>query len=557
MDSDHPSVADAYASWSNADPFSWSRVQAPFPLTSTPQVKLADPSEFRPVSVPEPIKPRGMVGIIGAGMSGLYAGLLLKRNNIPFHIFEARKDRIGGRIYTCRDEFGPGKHQYFEAGAMRLPKIPSQKPVFDLIKYLNQQLKGQADSQIELVNYHYKCEDGNLVYVNGKVQQDGKRMTLKYANEHPEELGYIDLHPEDAWKTADSLMDEVMKPLLKEFQEYARKDKSGEFFAKYDHMSLRYYLSNCVNPKWYPAKINYVETMTSGTNAFSYGLVESVIEYDDFNSQKADEWKTIKNGMSRLPEACAALLGKENITMGAIVYKINVKRDGHVAVTYSTDGLVPSKSPKETNFDMLLIAVPNPVLRMIQRPLWSPSKEEAIRACNVQACYKLGLQFHTRFWEQCDRPAYGGQSTTDTPSRWIVYPSYGLNDRGKGILLTYCWSTDALGILPAKDEQRKECALRDLEVLYPDVNIREQFTGKYKSVHWSAEWSTGVTDFLPGQFSHLLPNLRKHEGNIFFAGEHISVRHGWIAGALDSAGYACKQMFPDIHFEVLKPNNEQ
>ena len=129
------------------------------------------------------------------------------------------------------------------------------------------------------------------------------------------------------------------------------------------------------------------------------------------------------------------------------------------------------------------------------------------------------------------------------------------------MLLTYCWSTDALSILPATDEQRKAIALRDLQLLYPRINIQDEFTGKCKSVHWAAEWSSGVADFLPGQFKELYPALREPEGRtpssdtgdqlIYFAGEHISSRHGWIVGALDSAGHACKQMFPDIDFEAL------
>lgn len=534
------SIADSYAKWTKAVPFHWS---LPKPLRSIGVSQI--PTRIR-VGVPGEIEmPKIKVGIIGAGMTGLYAGLQFKKHGIPFHIYEGCKDRIGGRVYTCAEGFGEGNYQYFEAGAMRLPCIPSQKPVFSLIKYLNsQKVEGKLD--IKLIDYSYKYEQGNLVYVNGE------RMTLKDANENPAKLNFR-LRPEDAKKTADSLMDEVMKPLLKQFQDMGYE----KFFEKYDHMSFRYYLGNCANPTWYPEKINYVETMTSGTNAFTYGLVESLIEYEDFNSAPNKEmcggWKTIDNGMSRLPEACAAFIGRENITMGAIVYKIHEEGD-QVVVTYSTNGNVPSKSPKLEKFDKVLIAIPNPVLRMIDRPRWSAKKEEAIRACNIQPCYKLGLQFKTRFWESSDivdYPTFGGQSTTDTPSRWIVYPSYGLKNKGMGILLTYCWSTDALSILPASDEQRKNIALRDLKLLYPKVDIAEQFTGKYKSVHWAADWSSGVADFLPGQFKQLYPSLQENEGNIYFAGEHISMRHGWIAGALDSAGYACGQMFPDLDFELL------
>ena len=415
-----PSVADAYADWTEARPFSWS---GPKPLL---RAGFRPPTHIRAVvpgaiiPPPEPPKPKIKVGIIGAGMSGLYAGLLLKKHDIPFHILEGRNNRIGGRVYTCREGFGPGDHQYFEAGAMRLPCIDSQNRIFQLIKYLNDQKEVADTERIELIDYTYKYDEGNLVYVNGK------RMLLKYANEHPKELGF-DLRPEDAAKTADKLMDEVMNKLLVEFG----RDQQA-FFKKYDHMSLRYYLGNCASPKWYPAKINYAETMTSGTNAFTYGLVESVIEHQDFNSP-SNKWKTIKNGMSRLPEACAAVIGKDNITMGAIVYKIEMTHKNKVALTYSTDGCIPSKSPRVVKFDNVLVTVPNPVLRMIERPHWSPKKEEAIRACNIQPCYKLGLQFKTRFWEndkRVDYPTRGGQSTTDTPSRWIVYPSYGIGDKG-------------------------------------------------------------------------------------------------------------------------------
>ena len=545
-------IGDAYVKWINSHVASVTghglpRDSSSAAASASAQLKMSSSIE----SAGDAVK-TGKLGIIGAGMSGLYAGLLLKKQNIPFHIFEARKDRVGGRVYTYR--FSQEQNQYFEAGAMRLPCIPSQKPIFDLIDHLNKQNALPPKMHIEKIDYCYKYGKGNLVYVNGEVLEGGKRMTLDYANEHPDQLGFDGLDPADARKTADSLMDEAIKPLLDEFQEMVKKfgPQKGpmKFFDKYDRMSLRYYLANLAKPKpWYHAKINYVEVMTAGTNAFTYGVVESVIEYQNFNTSGESGWKTIKNGMSRLPEACAAVIGEENISMGATVYKIDVEGD-KVVVTYSTDGSVPSSC----KFDKLLVTVPPPVLRMIERPQWSSQKEDAIRGCNIQPTYKLGLQFKTRFWEdptKVDNPTYGGQSTTDLPSRWIVYPSYGIKDEGKGVLLTYSWSTDALNMVPATDEQRKERALLDLKRLYPKVKIEEEFTGKYQSVNWAAEWSLGVADFLPGQFTNLYPYLLQPEGNIYFAGEHISTRHGWIVGALDSALNACNQMFPTKTFEYL------
>ena len=65
------------------------------------------------------------VGIIGGGISGLYSAMLLQKHipGVSVKIFEVR-DRIGGQIYTHR--FSTEPHQYFEAGAMRIPEIESQ-----------------------------------------------------------------------------------------------------------------------------------------------------------------------------------------------------------------------------------------------------------------------------------------------------------------------------------------------------------------------------------------------------------------------------------------------
>ena len=58
------------------------------------------------------------VGIVGAGASGLYAGLLLESLGVDYDILEANT-RIGGRIYTYRFDEGswaksePGRPEYY------------------------------------------------------------------------------------------------------------------------------------------------------------------------------------------------------------------------------------------------------------------------------------------------------------------------------------------------------------------------------------------------------------------------------------------------------------
>src|SRR4051794_10485558 len=56
--------------------------------------------------------------IVGAGMAGLVAGMLLKEAGHEVTILEASK-RVGGRVQTIRSPFTCGLS--FEAGAMRIP----------------------------------------------------------------------------------------------------------------------------------------------------------------------------------------------------------------------------------------------------------------------------------------------------------------------------------------------------------------------------------------------------------------------------------------------------
>jgi protoporphyrinogen oxidase len=72
------------------------------------------------------------VGIVGAGMSGLYAAYRLQLSSDPsitVSLFEL-DGRVGGRVKTHR--FTAEKDQYFEAGAMRIPSTRMHQPTFDL-----------------------------------------------------------------------------------------------------------------------------------------------------------------------------------------------------------------------------------------------------------------------------------------------------------------------------------------------------------------------------------------------------------------------------------------
>ncbi len=507
-----PSLRAAYEAWL--------KKHAPAPLVPTTGDR------------PDPAKIK--VGIVGGGMAGLYSALLLRSRGVDCHIFEASPDRLGGRVYTHR--FNDDPNQYFEAGAMRLPDIEAQQPVFHLVDYLNAKLP--PEKHIKLIDYVLYDEKGNLVYVNGKRGPDGQTMTVAYADQHPETLDFP-LPPKDRNKTASQLLNEA----IGKFEKLLAEDFDAGFalLMKYDNYSMYTYLTQECG--WSAAKVNYVETMTSQTNQFQNSFTELVIENMDFSNAK---WKTIEHGMDRLPNGCADLFGREHITMGTQVHKIENLPGGKVAIHHT-------KSDMPAVFDRVIMAIPPAALRMIQTPQWSVPKMHGIRAMHYEPLYKIGLRFKSRFWEHTPKPSNGGQSITDLPSRWCVYPSYGIGDNGKGVLLLYSWMTDAYNWLAQSQENRVRLALDNLNTLYNgQVDVYGQYIESF-DVAWSLEWATGDAMFFPGQFRSLFAIARQPEGHVYFAGEHLSVHHTWIVGALDSALLACQQLLHDPHLKPLRP----
>jgi len=70
--------------------------------------KLPEPKPINP-SLP---KATDVVGILGAGVGGLYTALILESLKINFEILEASKDRVGGRMYTHKFDKG-GRYDYY------------------------------------------------------------------------------------------------------------------------------------------------------------------------------------------------------------------------------------------------------------------------------------------------------------------------------------------------------------------------------------------------------------------------------------------------------------
>ena len=475
---------------------------------------------------------RPSVGIVGGGVAGLYAAILLRRKGHRVHIFEA-SNRVGGRIYT--HHFSSERNQYFEAGAMRIPQSKFQQILFDLIQYLNSYPGLPKDKQIDLIDYILNSE-GNLLHVNGD-SRDGQDVN----NVTPADINW-DVPDEYRHKTAGSLLQGVLDPLVKPLL-----DDFDTGFAKLltlDDFPFRFYLKSIA--QWPDSVVDFVETICSQTNQFALSVVELVMQNIDFSTK---QWFTIDRGMDRLPQAMAHIIKYDNITFGARVTSIRPDKDQNDKIVITANGY---NGTLRAVFDKVILAIPPASLKMLaDRPLWHPQKEMAIRSMHFESLYKMGMRFKTRFWEHETPKTKGGQSTTDLPIRWIVYPSNGIDDEGPGVLLVYAWMTDSQTWLPFSPYERRSLALYCLSLVYPDSGVYDLLIETF-DVAWSTRSATGDAMFLPGQFVARFEPARKPEGSIYFAGEHLSRHHTWIAGALESASYTVKQIWEDGGFNVEK-----
>jgi len=124
--------------------------------------RVADPAFFGiPINVPDDVDPRKgaapgfrdvdfgeldkldptvpdrpvhlKIGVIGGGMGGLYASLILQDLGIEHEVVEAT-GRPGGRVWSYHFSKKPG--DYYEVGAMLFPDIPIMTRTFKLLQLL-------------------------------------------------------------------------------------------------------------------------------------------------------------------------------------------------------------------------------------------------------------------------------------------------------------------------------------------------------------------------------------------------------------------------------------
>ncbi|CAG8690050.1 12346_t:CDS:2, partial [Gigaspora rosea] len=470
-----------------------------------------------------PVKTNPKICIIGAGMSGLFSSLLLKKAGIDDITILEYQDRVGGRIHThyFTDDPDDEKRLYGELGAMKVPYIKDRPDlsqhqlVFDTIDYLNKyNKKDDPNREVKLIPYIFSNPNA-LYYFNNKKAPSGEIMTRNYSeNAAVKQLGLPDAIPDNYL----DLFNDALQPF---FDELDKNFTNGLIYLKrYDHHSTYSYLREVFLLKVLPSK-------------------------------KPQDYDIIIR-MQRLPNAFLPMIKKENINLkyNSEVYKLEKRNDGKIEVFWKNNGNMVSEI-----FDRVIVAVPLGVVRHWDLPLTlSYGKRSAIREMDYVLPEKIFLQFKSRFWEKppsetganpttSDVGIVGGSSFTDLTIRTIVYPSYYVNisaDKPGILLVSYSWSRDALVFGQFSEEERFELALKDLATIHGKENNKAKYWPADRTVGGSAYAYYGV-----GQIETLLGAMMRPEESIHWCGEHTDIHFGWTVGALNSAIRVVREILLD------------
>jgi monoamine oxidase len=83
------------------------------------------------------------------------------------------------------------------------------------------------------------------------------------------------------------------------------------------------------------------------------------------------------------------------------------------------------------------------------------------------------------------------------------------------------------------EEDRVRWGATEVEKIYP--GLAANFEGAVTKCWEEDPWARGAyTIFKPGQVFAFYRELPRPEGRVHFAGEHASLAHAWIQGAIES-----------------------
>jgi monoamine oxidase len=478
------------------------------------------PSAARAASTPR-------IAIIGAGIAGLNAALVLSDNGLLSTVYEA-SDRIGGRMHSDATTWATSGQTSEWCG----------------------ELIDQGHKTILSLAQRFLLPTANLLAGEPNGSEDTYRFGGQY---YPQQQADSDFQP--VHKALQRDVSAASYPTT-----YLIHTDAG---IALDNMSVYEWIESRV-PGGHASRLGQLldvaynieygaETSVQSALNLVYllGFHNSPGNFAIFGA--SNEKYHIVGGNQKLPEKIAARLG--NVQPNYAMTAVKRNRDGTVGLTFSTPA-----GNWSTTVDYAILALPFAVLSTLnyRGANFDPLKVQAITQLGRGRNDKLHLEFDQRYWDSTGAwPGIGnGNSYADTgyQNTWDVTRS---QPGAMGILVDYTGGNTAGAFTPsvpystAADNPQvvayAQTFLSQIDSVYPGL-----------SHHWTGRASLSVPALDPnlntsysywkvGQYHTFSGYEGKRQGNILFAGEHCSQDfQGFMEGGAAEGARAAGEILADL-----------
>ena len=512
---------------------------------------LSPPPDITTYGLPGDLK--GIkVGIIGGGLAGLTAAFELRKLGAEITILEASEGRIGGRVFTYY--FDPEGYYYGELGALKIPVSHETTWHYINLFGLNTLSMSSPGRNHFLYVHNTRIRDTEYVeeclYPLYSLTPQERNTPWAELNRYAMTEAFLKLTPQlrsELIRILPEYSPEIL-PLMnislrKNFEALGLSQGAINLISDVDPVSgaLLHISYDEIAQEEYTLDHKNTYQIEGGAVNLPYSFYQSFfLEYpQEYGNLPMDKLGTITYKPGHYVTG---------------IYQSNYRSKVVLRYNKAIDGKVNADI-----FDYVICTIPFTSLRCVEiKPYFSNRKMRSILETNYIDALRALFLCNRRFWEKDTDYGriLGGCSLTDLPIQSILYPgdhNIGLTQRTcspnePGVLTASCSLEQNALRLGGQEESRRYDILRQNveEVHGLPRGYLNSIVDRYQLVHWNTEanFMGALTYTLPGQkplfaYENLKPEYNHH---VFFAGEHISNKHGWMQGALSTGKAAANQL---------------
>lgn len=422
------------------------------------------------------------VAIVGLGIAGLRAAMLLERAGADVSLFEA-KGRPGGRLHTS-DE---GDGVLYEAGGEWIDA--DHQRCLDLLKEFDMEPYRRGHWPNRLIFRGQVADEATLW---NDAMEDDLRVEAA-AREMCRSLTEPPWKNEDAQDLDDRNLDQF-------FREHTQSD-SGLWYV-----NARYRSDEGDDPE----RIGLL------------GWLSGYLHYLDRDGDEVSAYR-VPGGFRGL---CERMLGTLRSAPNFRQVLTRVTQD-------KTGVVLQFEDSPSLRVDRVIVTLPPPALeRVVFEPPLSVNKRCSVEACEMSRAIKICWTFSEAWWLE---EGWGGSMLCDTPLQQTWDGSLG----EAPVLTAYICGRDAVEWMKLGDPVR--AGVYELSKLYPQASATFK-RGWYHD--WLTDpFAQGAFSHLaPGYVLGHMKWISTPETRVHFAGEHTALYQGFIEGALESAERAAAEV---------------